>query len=56
MSCGVGCRRDLDLALLWLWCKLVAAALFQPLAWEASYATCAALKSNKTKQDNRLLS
>ena len=22
VSCGVGCRRDSDLALLWLWCRL----------------------------------
>ena len=26
-SCGVGCRHGLDLALLWLWCSLVATAL-----------------------------
>ena len=24
MSCGVGCRRGSDLALLWLWCRLAA--------------------------------
>ena len=27
-----------DLVLLWLWHRLVAAALIQPLAWELSYA------------------
>ena len=27
MSCGVGSRHGLDPALLWLWCKLAAAAL-----------------------------
>ena len=27
MSCGVGHRRDSDPKLLWLWCRLVAAAL-----------------------------
>src|SRR5512147_2690885 len=32
MSCGVGRRRGLDLALLWLWCRLAAAAPIGPLA------------------------
>ena len=32
MNCGVGHRRGLDLALLWLWCRPTAAALIQPLA------------------------
>ena len=27
MSCGVGHRRGSDLALLWLWCRLVATAV-----------------------------
>ena len=27
VSCGVGCRSGLDPALLWLWCRLVAAVL-----------------------------
>ena len=44
MSCGVGCRRGLDLALLWLWCRPAATALIQPLAWEPPYASGAALK------------
>ena len=39
MSCGVGCRRGLDPALLWLWHRLAAAAPIQPLAWELPYAT-----------------
>ena len=38
MSCGVGCRRGSDPALLWLWRRLVATALIQPLAWEPPYA------------------
>ena len=47
---GVGHRRGLDLALLWLWGRLAAAALIQPLAWELQYATGATLKrQNKTK-------
>ena len=32
-----------NLALLWLWCMLAAAALIQPLAWEPPYAGDAAL-------------
>ena len=49
MSCGVGCRRGLDLAWLWLWCRLVAVAPIRPLAWEPPYAAGAALKRQKTK-------
>ena len=29
--------------LLWLWCRLAAAALIRPLAWELPYAASAAL-------------
>ena len=32
MSCGVGCRHSSDPALLWLWCRLAAISLIQPLA------------------------
>ena len=42
VSCGVGCRLGLDLALLCLWCTPAAVALIQPLAWELAYATAAA--------------
>ena len=50
MSCGIGCRHGLDLVLLWLWCRPVAAALIQPLAWELPYAEGTALKKqNKQK-------
>ena len=42
MSCGVGCRRGSDPALLWLWRRPVATAPFQPLAWEPPYAAGAA--------------
>ena len=49
MSCGVGCRRYLDLALLWLWCRPAATALIRPLAWEPPFAMGAALK-DKSKQ------
>ena len=40
----IGHRHGLDLALLWLWCRLVATAQIQPLAWETPYAMGAALK------------
>ena len=43
MSCG------LDLALLWLWGRPVAAAPIQPLAWEPPHALGVALKG-KTKK------
>ena len=32
VSCSVGCRLSSDLALLWLWHRLVAAAPIPPLA------------------------
>ena len=49
MSCGVGCIRGLDLAWLWLWCRLAAVALIRPLGWEPPYAVGAALKRPKEK-------
>ena len=42
MSCGVGCRRCSDPALLWLWPRPVATAPIRPLAWEPPYAAGAA--------------
>ena len=39
--------------LLWLWCRPAAAALIQPLAWEISCATDAALKRQKQKQKQK---
>ena len=50
MSCGGSHRRDLDLELLWLWCRLAAVALIQSLAGEIQYATGAALKTQKKKK------
>ena len=47
MSCGVGCRCGSDSTLLWLWCRLAATAVIQPLAWERSYTTVVALKCKK---------
>ena len=34
-----------DPVLLWLWCRLAAAALIQPQAWKLPYAAGVALKS-----------
>ena len=36
-----------DPALLWLWCRLAAAASIQPLAQEPPYTAGPALKTNK---------
>ena len=49
MSCGVGCRRGSNLALLWLWHGLADVALIQPLDWELPYATGETLKRKKKK-------
>ena len=53
MSCGISCRCGSDLALLWLWHRLAAAAPIRPLAWEFTYATGAALRSKKKKKGKR---
>ena len=50
VSCGVGCRHTSDLALLWQWHKLAAAAPIGPLAWEPPYAVGASLKRKKKKK------
>ena len=50
MSYGVGCRRGLDLALLWLWHRPGATAPIRPLAVEPPFATSVALKRQKTKK------
>ena len=51
MSCGVGCRRGLDSALLWLWCRPAAVAPLRPLAWEPPYAVGEALKKKKKEKE-----
>ena len=57
VSCGVGCRRGSDPALLWLWHRLAAAAPIGPLAWEPPYAVGAvqeiAKRRKKKKKDTR---
>ena len=54
MSCGVGHRRGLDLASLWLWCRPTAVAPIQPLAWELPFAMSTALKSNNNNNNRHL--
>ena len=49
MSCGVGHRCGLDLALLWRWHRIAAAAPGQSLAWELPYAMGVALQRQKKK-------
>ena len=53
MSCGVGCRRGSDPALLWLWRRPVATAPIQPLAWESPYAAGAAQEIATTKKKKK---
>ena len=55
VSCDVGCRCGLDLALLWVWHRLAAAALIRPPAWELPYAMGEALKRQKIKKINKVL-
>ena len=50
VSCGVGHRRGLDLALLQLRCRPAAVAPIGPLAWEPSHASGVALKSKQPQQ------
>ena len=50
MSCDVGNRCGSDLVLLWLWCRLEAVALIQPLAWEFPCAQGVAQKKQKKKK------
>ena len=51
MSCGIGHRCSLDPTLLWLWCKLAAAAPIQPLAWKLPCGTGVALKKKERSRD-----
>ena len=51
MSCGVGHRHGLDLALLRLWLRSTAAALIGPLAWELTYAVGAALSEKEESKE-----
>ena len=53
MSCGVGHRRSLDPALLWLWRRPVATAPIRPLAWEPLYAEEAALEKAQRQKKKK---
>ena len=53
MSWGVGHRCGSDLALLWLWCRPVATAPIQLLAWEPPHAAGAAPQKQKTNKQNQ---
>ena len=53
VSCGVGCRRSSDLALLWLWRRPVATAPIRPLAWEPPCASGAAQEMAKRQKINK---
>jgi len=50
VSCGIGHLHSSDLALLWLWHRLAAAAPTRPLVWKLPYAAGAALKRKKEKK------
>ena len=49
VNCGVGGRRSLGLAWLWLWRRPAALAPVQPLAWELPYAAGAARNKQTVK-------
>ena len=53
MSCGVGRRRGLDPALLWLWRRPVATAPIRSLAWESLYAMEVALEKAKRQKKKK---
>ena len=53
---GVDGRHGSDLVLLWLWCRLAAAALIRPLAWEPPYATCGPKGKKTARQQSPVLS
>ena len=53
MNCGVGPRRSSDPLWLWLWRRLAAIALIQPLAWELSCAMGVALGGKKNQKSYR---
>ena len=50
LSCGVGHSQGSESVLLWLWHRLAARALIQPLVWEPPYATGVALKIQNDKK------
>ena len=55
MSCRVGRRRGSDPSVLWVWCRPVATAPIQPLAWEPPHAMGAAQEMAKKQQQKSIL-
>ena len=55
VSCGVGCKHGLDLALLWLWYRFTTTAPIRPLAWEPPYAMDVAIERQKDKQKQKTI-
>ena len=53
MSCSVDRRCGSVPELLWLWCRLVAAALIQHLNWELPCATCGLKKTKEKKKKKK---
>ena len=53
VSCSVGCRHGLNPVLLWLCCRLAAAAPIWPLAWEPPYALGTALEKDKRQKNKK---
>ena len=43
-----------DVAWMWLWCRLAAAAPIRPLAWEPPYAEGAAQEMAKKKKKKKI--
>ena len=50
VNCGVGSRHGLDPMLLWLWCRMAAAAPTGPLAWVPPYTAGVALEKAKRQK------
>ena len=53
VSCGVSFRCGLDPELLWLWCRLAAAAPVRPLAWELPHALKRQKRKKKKNPNNK---
>ena len=53
MSYGIGHRCGSDLALVWLWHRLVATAPIRPLAWEPPYAMGVAIEKGKNTKKKK---
>ena len=53
MGCCVGHRCGSDPVLMWLWCRLVATAPIQPLAWEPPHAVGSAQEIAKRKKKKK---